>query len=257
MKGLNRRPGSRRWAAGLALTLAIGSGMAQAETLLDAWIEHQRQQPSAIAWSHAFALHEETARELTSKRRRLIEELRSLEASAGLTQDQRRREALAEWRQHLAAMDPQAARTPGRVDLPWLGANLRHNPPLERLHHWGWCQPPGWVEVWSLDGVDRLPWRAAMSLDDTLAALSSAARRDADHAMVIAPQGESRRYGVAAWNYQDAALAPGSRVFLELPNRRGLRAALPFPGAAVETDLINERLPQFLATRLPGDECEL
>lgn len=239
----------------LVPTLALGQ--AAQPTLADAWLTWQEARALAVNWQHAYALRRDTAADLAERRRRLIAELGTLGVSARVAGDDHRVAALQAWRDRLAQWDDDRARTPGRHDLPWLGANLRHNPPLSRYVQFGVCEVPAWVEVWSLDGVSRLAWRSGLSLNDVLAGLSGPAARDTDYAVVVSPVGETFRRGVAAWNHQSTPLVPGSRVMLELPTRQGLRAALPFPGTTHEADLINDRLPRLLATRLPGDDCTL
>ncbi|QTF91429.1 capsule biosynthesis GfcC family protein, partial [Halomonas sp. BM-2019] len=226
-------------------------------TLGDAWLIWQQAYAGVVPWQHAVALRHDTAATLERERRFLAHTLGSLVIGARVAGDDRRQAGLQAWQTALAGWDPAAARTPGRFDLPWLGANRRHNPPLASLVHYGVCAPPAWVEVWSLDGVRRLEWSAARQLDDLLAALSPQAARDADWAAVVTPDGRISRRGVAAWNHQATPLVPGSRVLLELPGERGLRAASPFPGTQGERELINDRLPALLATRLPGDACTL
>ncbi|WP_416137228.1 capsule biosynthesis GfcC family protein [Halomonas sp. HK25] len=261
-----------RHLAGLGgLLLALGAGLpavqaVQAEeqvqtqaqlTLGDAWLAWQQAYPGVVPWQHAVALRHDTASTLDRERRFLANTLATLGVSARVAGDARRAAGLQAWQATLAAWDPAASRTPGRFDLPWLGAHRRDNPPLASLVHYGVCEPPAWVEVWSLDGVRRLAWSAAQNLDELLAALSPQAARDADWAAVVAPDGRISRRGVAAWNHQPTPLVPGSRVLLELPGERGLRAASPFPGTRGERELVNDRLPALLATRLPGDACPL
>ncbi|MDZ7852536.1 MAG: capsule biosynthesis GfcC family protein [Halomonas sp.] len=239
-------------------TLAALPALAQsAPTLTDAWIETLQGRSAPPAWSHAFALRQETAAELPGQRRRMIEELRTLIASATIAGDMSRTTGLLTWQARLEAMDDARGRTPGRMDLPWLGAHLRHNPPLSTIAGWGVCEVPGWVELWHVTGVTRLAWRPGLTLDEALQALPEAARRDSNHAQLITPPGEVHRLGIAAWNAEPAPLAPGSRVMLEFPAGQGLRGALPFPGTVEERQLVNTRLPAYLATRLPGDDCRL
>jgi hypothetical protein len=244
---------------GLALALGWGLSAAHASqpTLGDAWLAWQQADESVIPWQHAVALRHDTATTLERERRFLATTLATLAVSARVAGDARRQAGLKAWQATLAEWDPAASRTPGRFDLPWLGANRRHNPPLASLVHYGVCEPPAWVELWSLDGVSRLAVGPEAQLDDLLAALSPQAARDADWAAVVAPDGQISRRGVAAWNHQSTPLVPGSRVLLELPGERGLGAASPFPGTQGERELINDRLPALLATRLPGDACTL
>ncbi|MCL7939474.1 capsule biosynthesis GfcC family protein [Halomonas sp. ATCH28] len=252
--------GLKHLTVGLVLGLSISQANAQtasSSTLADAWLQWQQANPAPVAWQYAFALRHDTAADLRNRRRQLIAELRTLTVSSRVAGRSDRVAALTVWRERLASWDDDQTRTPGRMDLPWLGANLRHNPPLSRIVHLGVCDTPGWVEVWSLDGVTRLDWVPDLTMDDVLDALSQEAAQDADHAAIVSPNGDITRRGVAAWNHETSPLVPGSRVMLELPTRQGLRAALPFPGTTHEADLINTRLPALLATRLPGDDCTM
>lgn len=246
--------------AGLWLGTAANGALAQntdADTLADAWLRWQQDHPAPVAWQQAFALRHDTASRLAERRRRLQGELATLAVSARVAGDTARAAALLAWREHLAEWRLEESRTPGRMDLPWLGANLRDNPPLSRIAHLGVCARPTWVELWSRDGVTRIDWVPELTLSAALEALSPDAADAADHAAVITPTGLIRRRGVAAWNHQRTPLVPGSRVVLELPTRQGLRGALPFPGTTHEAELINTHLPELLATRLPGDDCRI
>lgn len=227
--------------------------------LSDAWLSSLPNSP-AVAWSHAFALRHDTAVTADRRRRRLIAELDTLIMSAQLGNSERQVAGLTAWRQHLVEDTSLPARTPGRHDLPWLGAHLRQDTPLARIVLWGSCEPPAWVEIWHLSGVTRLPWQNGLQLDDALARLSlsletKTSYESADNAWLITPTGEQHRRGIASWNAQATPLAAGSRVMLELPSPPGLSSALPFSASRAASKLINERLPGYLATRLPGDDC--
>lgn len=251
-----------RLAAALtSLVMAVSPALAQTPTdpnsLAEAWLAGLEADNTPVIWSHSVALRHETAAGLPAHRTRLVEELNTLVISARVAGNTPLASGLARWVEALGADDPQLARTPGRFDLPWLGANLRQDVPLTTLAHWGICEVPDWVEVWSLSGVERMRWWPGLDLAALIAELPSTATQRADRAAVIGPFGQVRQWGIAAWNRETAPLAPGSRVMVQLPSRQGLRDALPFPGTTVESELINERLPGYLATRLPGDECDL
>lgn len=262
----------RRLAAALTgLALAVSTAHAQTPaiptSLAEAWLAVLQAENTSVTWSHSVALRQATAVRLPAQRARLVEELNTLVISARVAGNAPLAAALADWAEALKEDDPLMARTPGRFDLPWLGANLRHDPPLDTLAHWGLCEVPSWLEVWTLAGVERLPWQPGLDLTALVGGLPAAATQRADHAVVIDPIGGVSRLGIAAWNQESTVLAPGSRVMVQLPGAQGLRGALPgaslfpgasfFPGTDVESGLINERLPEYLATRLPGEACEL
>ncbi|NAW34706.1 capsule biosynthesis GfcC family protein [Halomonas alimentaria] len=216
--------------------------------LSDAWLDTLQRSGERVVWTHAFALEHATVEAVEPQRRRLIAELETLRRRARLDGADGLIAALGAWQRELEASSAVPARTPGRHDLPWLGADRRRDPPLSAFHYWGHCAVPTWVEVWHLGGVSRLPWQPDMTLSQALDQIAgSAARQGAEHAALITPSGEQHRRGIMAWNHQETPLTPGSRVMLELP-------------ASIDSTarrLVNQRLPAYLATRLPGDECEI
>ena len=244
-----------------ALTLALGlllaplgaaaqqASPAPEPRLSDAWLSTLEQSKPRFAWSHAFALREETAEALEAQRRRLAAELAPLIISALSNGQADLAAGLTQWRETLESGSALPARTPGRHDLPWLGANQRHDPLLSRIRLWGHCAVPDWVEVWHLNGVTRMTWRPGLDLKQALSNLPGSATRDAEQAVLITPSGERHTRGTSAWNRQATPLTPGSRVMLELPDRLGDTAGI--------RELINERLSAYLATRLPGEDCQL
>lgn len=227
--------------------------------LSDAWVttlqqDELQQSEQSLAWSHAFALRHSTAAKLESQRTRLIHELNALQLGARVVGNAALTAGLDAWRSALEEAPALPGRSPGRHDLPWLGANLRHDPPISSLRHWGYCEVPNWVEIWHHSGVSRLTWRSGMMLDQALSALPKSAYRSAERAVVIAPNGEQTSRGISAWNHQATPLSPGGRVVLALPTigERTLSASV-----RREATLVNQRLPEYLATRLPGEACRL
>ncbi|WP_129591407.1 capsule biosynthesis GfcC family protein [Salinicola tamaricis] len=122
-------------------------------------------------------------------------------------------------------------------------AHPRHMPALADLDRLGWCETPSWVEAWTPRGVTRLDWRPGMTTETLLEALPESARAQSEHLALIDPRGGIRRLGMAAWNHESATLVPGSRVVLQLPLDE------------VSARWVDASLPDFLATRLPGDIC--
>ncbi|WP_282041308.1 capsule biosynthesis GfcC family protein [Halomonas alimentaria] len=248
-------PSRAALALALGLLLApLGAVAQQAEPapearLSDAWLSTLQQTEQRVVWSHAFALREETADALEAQRRRLAAELAPLILSALPNGQADLAAGLTQWRETLESIPALPARTPGRHDLPWLGANQRHDPMLSRIRLWGHCVAPAWVEVWHLGGVSRVTWRPGLDLKQALSGLPSAATRGAEQAVLITPAGERHTRGIAAWNRQATPLTPGSRIMLELPPHLGDTGGIG--------ELINERLPAYLATRVPGEECSV
>ncbi|MDY7116691.1 capsule biosynthesis GfcC family protein [Halomonas sp. SSL-5] len=225
----------------------------QSATLAEAWLAWQERRQAEgqppLDWAYSFALRREDAPEVAFARARLVNELHGLGERLGVAGKTQQAEALAAWAEAIAASAGAPLRTPERLGLPRLAANLRHNPPMSEIAQLGTCTPPEWVETWTLAGVGRLAWHPGMTLDDALAALPDDAAAGVDHARLIDPVGERHRLGIAAWNHQGAPLAPGARVVVELPGDDGAE------GAVVR--LINARLAEWLAMRVPGEECEI
>ncbi|MGM0914253.1 MAG: capsule biosynthesis GfcC family protein [Pseudomonadota bacterium] len=239
------------WLTAACLLVPAGAVAQQPEPasrLSDAWLNTLQQGNQRVAWSHAFALERDSADALEARRRRLIAELETLIQETRLTDNAELDEGLAAWQASLESTPALPARTPGRHNLPWLGANLRQDLPLSRVSLWGHCAVPDWVEVWHLGGVSRTTWQSGMNLDQALAGLPESARHGVEQAVMITPSGEQHTRGIAAWNHQATPLTPGSRVMLQLPAKRM---------NSTSRRIVNSRLPGYLATRLPGEECEI
>lgn len=169
---------------------------------------------------------------------RLMNELTTLQRAALVRgNNETKHSAMAQWRNVIR----------GQLDAPLRSRDLPASErlPLSELAQWGYCLPPRWVEVWSLNGVNRRPWKPAL----TLANVTENRPAGSSHAWHISPQGQPERHGIAGWNRETVALAPGSRVMVEWPEQ------YPTMGVNVERSWVNERLPQWLAAQLPGEDC--
>lgn len=256
---------SHRPIRGLWLALALGGLLTalpvvaqSAERLSDAWQSILGEVSGAVDWGHAVATRRTTLDALPQQQARLTAELDTLVASTRLAGHVALGQGLAVWRRQVSEASLEASRTPGRHDLPWIAADLRRDLPLEAVAIFGFCRPPRWVEVWHYRGITRVPWRSRMTLGEALSTLSdNGATAGANRATLITPLGERQERGIAAWNREPTGLAPGARVMLQLPEAQGLRAALPFPGTVEEAGWVNQALPAFLATRMPGEECRI
>lgn len=208
-------------------------------TLLDAWLSIERE--VSVNWSRAFVVRDDLVAEERHRQRRLIAELDGLALQVRLLSAPEVADGLRSWQQALSQLDE--GRIPGRVDPTWLMAHLRQIPQIQDIDRMGWCQTPNWVEAWTLHGVERLPWQPGMTTDTLLEGLKGSAYDRADTLRLISPQGEISKLGIAAWNHEQAPLIPGSRVVISLPLD------------SISARWVDMALPQFLATRLPGDEC--
>ncbi|OOC48935.1 MULTISPECIES: capsule biosynthesis GfcC family protein [Thioalkalivibrio] len=242
------------WLALCLLAAAPSAGLADrspAETpLTDHWVAWQGELSAPIDWGYSFGLRSRDMRAVDHERRRLLAEIELIAQTMDIAGRPHVAHALDNWSRTVESMEPTPhARSAERLDLPWLLANLRHAPTATDLEHIGYCDPPDWVELWSMDGAQRHEWDPGMTLQDLLSRPPRAAVRGSDTAAVVTPLGEVHVFGVAAWNREDSTIAPGTRVMAHL-NIRDL-------GGTLEGDLLNHRLPRFLATRLPGDNCTL
>ncbi|WP_018862509.1 MULTISPECIES: capsule biosynthesis GfcC family protein [unclassified Thioalkalivibrio] len=242
------------WLALGLLALAPSAGSADdapaEDSLAETWVAWQDELSEPIDWAYGFALRSRDVRPIEHERRRLLAEIELVGQTMDIAGRPEVAQALGAWSNTVEAMEAAPeARSAERLDLPWLLANLRHAPAAANIEHIGYCTPPDWVELWSLDGVDRHEWTPGMTLQDLLAKPPRAALRGTDTAAVVSPLGEVHEFGVAPWNRENTAIAPGTRVMAHL-HIRDL-------GGSVEGDLLNQRLPRFLATRLPGDNCTI
>jgi hypothetical protein len=235
----------------MSASLAPASAAQPAEpaTLIDAWVGWQQQRRAAeqpaLDWAYSFALRRTDARELTRKRARLIAEIDGLAPVLAAAGQARWPAALAHWSQRLSDMPAAPARSAEPLGLMSLAGELRRNPPMTDIEHLGTCRLPSWVETWTLTGVQRIDWRSGMTLDSLLERLPNSATQGLDAISVITPRGDMQTLGIAAWNHQDAPLAPGARLAVRLPEY------------SQEAHIINRELASFLAHRLPGDDCTL
>lgn len=224
----------------LILTLSLAA-KADTPTLSQLWLE-QPTQPEASALAY-YLLHVDREAQ-RHQGLRLGEELTTLADWHALAGHAELSRGLHEWRARIEALQAHPSRTLARADLAALLASPRHDPALDSLAAAGACAPPDWVEFWHFDGVTRQRWQPGMDLRGLLRERPRRHWSAADEAWVIPPQGAPRRIGVAAWNAGNLPLAAGSRV------------VLIFPDPVQEAAWVNRTLPDYLATRLPSDDCD-
>ncbi len=234
---------ARRWHGLGALLLIVGLPVptfADDVRLSDFWLE----QP-ALAEAPAYSYYLLERERLPQQRQgiRLQEELATLINWNTLVGHTVMANGLTQWQHTVAQQREQTGRTPARADLAALLAAPRHDPPLTSLAAIGHCAVPDWVELWHFGGVTRHRWSPNLTLQKLLRQRPRSEWTEAEYAWLITPQGAPQRVGIAAWNAGDSPLVAGSRIVLALP------------GAVQEVDWINRSLPNFLATRLPGDAC--
>lgn len=181
-------------------------------TVLQAWLAFPSLAQSSSPYSYLRATP--TADRMRVKRDDLFRELDDLRWRLEGSGYAKLVDALDQWKSRLSQVS--VFREPGDWGPAWLMANPLRNPPIAEVAAIGTCEVPDWVEVWSADGVQRTPWRTGLTLSG-LAKSDAMNVRGIKVVSVVAPNGEIRRYGQAAFNYSDTALLPGARVVLPLP----------------------------------------
>ncbi|WP_111411782.1 capsule biosynthesis GfcC family protein [Billgrantia lactosivorans] len=241
---MTRRPPfhAGRWrTACLGALLALPLyGHADSQRLSDLWLE-QPALPASPAYSYYLLARQQEP--LQRQARRLREELATLIDWYSLDGRTDLARGLEAWQAGIAESQTSPGRTSARADLAALLASPQHDPPLASLAAAGYCDVPDWVELWHFGGVTRHRWSPGLSLRELLRQHPDSRWASAEEAWVIPPQGDPRRIGVAAWNAGDSPLMAGSRIALVLPE------------PVQEADWVNRTLPDFLATRLPGNAC--
>ncbi|PMR75024.1 hypothetical protein [Billgrantia endophytica] len=212
---------------------------ADSTRLSELWLE--RALPDQPAYS--YYLREQHIAPQRRQGVRLQEELTTLIDHLTLAGHRHAARGLGNWREQIGNQIKAGSRTPARADLTALLAAPRQDPPLSALAEAGECSLTDWIELWSFGGVTRQPWTVGMSLNGLLREQPRDHWQAADTAWIISPQNAPRQVGTGAWNANDSALVPGTRVVLALPEQ------------VQEADWVNRALPDFLSTRLPGDDC--
>ncbi|WP_337133639.1 hypothetical protein, partial [Staphylococcus aureus] len=131
-----------------------------------AWQAHRHAtgQPP-FDWAYAWALRERDAARFEDRFARLQAEMSALGAILETTGETALSKALASWSRRLSERSSSPGRSPEPLGLLHLAGVLRRNPAMADMRLLGSCQPPGWVEAWTLTGVRRIPWEPGMSLD--------------------------------------------------------------------------------------------
>ncbi len=208
-------------------------------TLLDVWFELEQSGP--VAWPYAFIRHVETASNQTYRKQDLVEELDNLLWRLRAAHYTALAEALTQWREYIAEADD--FRTPGRWDAAALLAHPRNSPPLAAIAAVGACEVPRWVEVWDRQGVRRIEWEPGMRLGTLLDDGGALHDVGADIVALVGPRGQIHERGIAAWNYREAPVSPGTRIVVPIP--LGGRGPV----------WIKDALAGFLSHLVPGDTC--
>lgn len=225
--------------APLAALHAQAVGPSRPATLIKAWLA--LPDVDGIAWPFAFIRVDSTDDNEKTHRRDLFEQFDRLKwrlDDKGYTE---LAETVAHWKSKLAETDHY--RQPGDWSPSWLMAHPNKRPPVSRIAAIGYCRPPDTVEVWDSAGVHRRGWHAGLRLSDVLDRDQHLTGGSTDEVAVISPRGQIDHYGVAAWNYADTDLTPGTRIVGAI----GLKGNV-FPW-------MRDAIAGLLAHTPAGDDC--
>lgn len=227
------------YAADAAANDYARSPRAAQPVLIDLWFVLENFE--SVAWPYAFIRHRETGESQNVRAYNLVEELDNLIWRLRAAHFSPLAQALTQWRDRIARADD--FRTPGRWGPAALLANPRNRPPVSAIAAIGTCPVPGWVQIWDRHGVRRIDWLPGMRLSTLLDDDGALHGANVDTVTLVTPQGENHERGVAAWNYRDAPVSPGTRIIVPLP----------LDGQA--SVWIHNALTEFLSHLVPGERC--
>lgn len=164
--------------------------------------------------------------------------------------------ALHEWERYLdqgrdkTRSDNVMARLPGQLDPR---RDIRDGPQAIRIAPGmviGACQAPDSILIMDASGVHQRQWRPNLTLDALIDERSDAdALGDASHVSLVTPQGQVLTRPIAVWNRL-------TRGDADLPIAPGASIVINTPGIDTAQQWVNQVLPEWLASRLPGHDCQ-
>lgn len=225
-----------------AMSAANSNADAAAATppsLLDLWLTLERTGP--VYGPYTYIRHRKTQTTQTQRQKALLHEVDELLWRLRAAGNDALVQSLQVWRRQIRQF--KHFRTPGRWGPAVLLAGITNGVPTTAIAAVGACRVPSWIEIWSADGVRRIQWHAGMHLSSLLDDDGALHDVSGSHVTLVDSYGRISKRGSAAWNEQDALLAPGMRVIAPLPL-----------GGEVKSWL-QRTLAQFLAHVTPADHC--
>ncbi|WP_158701041.1 capsule biosynthesis GfcC family protein [Phytohalomonas tamaricis] len=195
-----------------------------------------------VFWPAAFYHNAETDNEHISAER-LAAELDNLALQFRINGEIQSRSAILQWQKTVLSLQGRR-RTVARIDPVMLLAHPRQNVTINNPVVFGMCSPSDFIEIWSSKGVVRRPWHSGITTNDIKQELPHSQGISSQWVNLITPDGHIQRLGIAAWNNTSKPLPPGARVVSEISLN------------IVAAHWFNQALPQWLATRWPGDHCQ-
>lgn len=142
------------------------------------------------------------------------------------------------------------ARIPGQLDPR---RDMRAGPQAIRIAPGmviGACQAPRNIVIMDATGVHQRKWSPNLTLDALIDERSAAeALGPASQVSLVTPQGQVLTRPIARWN----RLTSGDA---DLPIAPGASVVISTPGLDTAQKWVNQALPEWLASRLPGHDCQ-
>lgn len=177
-------------------------------SLIDAWLALPGV--GQVAWPYAYISADSTDQNEKTHRGDLFDQFDQLRWRLDDNGYAKLAETVTHWKSELAKADQY--RLPGDWSPSWLMAHPNQRPPVARISSIGYCEAPDTVQVWDTDGVHQVAWKPGLRLSDLLARDPHLTGGTSDEVAIVWPHGDLDHYGVAAWNYADTELMPGTRV---------------------------------------------
>lgn len=177
-------------------------------SLIDAWLAVPNV--GQISWPYAFIRADGTDESEKARRADLFDQFDQLEWRLGEKGYSRLAKTVTLWKQQLSKTHHY--RQPGDWSPAWLMAHPHERPPVKRIKALGYCNIPNTIQVWDEAGVHRVAWKPDLRLSNLLTDDHKLKGGSTDEVAVVSPRGNIDHYGVAAWNYADTDLVPGTRV---------------------------------------------
>lgn len=180
----------------------------QKTSLIQAWLAVP--DVAQVTWPYAFIQASGTDESEKARRDDLFDQFEQLKWRLGEGGYTGLVKTVGEWKSQLSRTPHY--RQPGDWSPAWLMAHPHERPPIARVVALGYCQPPDSVQIWDEAGVHRVKWKPGLRLSDVLGDDPKLKGGSTDEVAVVSPRGNIDHYGVAAWNYADTDLIPGTRI---------------------------------------------
>ncbi len=240
------------------LPFSAASTPLASQVLEQQWSSHQTRM--ALDWRYSFVSTPLIRRQMAATANRLSAEIELIAAryAVGAPEGSSRAayvEGLHAWQRYLDQGRQQGeprsvlARLPGQLNPL---TDMRDGPRAIRIAPGmviGACQAPRDVVILDASGVHQRQWSPGLTLDALIDERRAAdSLGQAARASLVTPQGQVLTRPIASWNRLTRGAA-------DLPVAPGASLVIHTPGIDTAQQWVNEALPQWLASRLPGENC--